>query len=198
MKRVFLVAIIFVASSLFASCVLEQKGVVNVDFKAYKTPLKIGVGGKFNTVLYNNAVKTADDLKALLVGSTVEIDASSVNSANASRDVKLDKFFFGLMSTKTIRAKILDVTTKVYGAKGKPLSGIIKVHIEMNGVAHDAELRYRYKGEILQADGYIDLGDFHALRALNSLNKACYDLHQGKTWSDVAIGFKMKIIANCK
>jgi polyisoprenoid-binding protein YceI len=34
-----------------------------------------------------------------------------------------------------------------------------------------------------------DLGDFGMLPSLQGINKACYELHEGKTWQDVEISF---------
>ncbi|MCB4763942.1 MAG: YceI family protein, partial [Sulfurovum sp.] len=50
-------------------------------------------------------------------------------------------------------------------------------------------LDYHYEKEEFKAQGNIDLLDFAAGQALASINKACYDLHKGKTWSDISIGF---------
>jgi len=54
------------------------------------------------------------------------------------------------------------------------------------------------EGDTFAAKGYIDLADFKALGALSSINKACYDLHQGKTWQDVAVAFKFDLKRTCK
>jgi hypothetical protein len=48
---------------------------------------------------------------------------------------------------------------------------------------------------VFSATGVIDILDFSAGDALSSINKACSDLHEGKTWSDVTIGFTTKIEA---
>ena len=196
MKKVFIsvVSAVLLTTSLSADCVFKQKGNVEVDFKAYKTPLKIGVGGKFDSVKYISELKSAPDLKMLLVDSKVNIEPSSVNSANAARDKKLVDFFFNTMKQKEISAKIIDIKID---NNSKPLSGVLNVDIKMNGVSHDAQLKFTYDKGVLRADGFIDLADYSALASLASINKACYELHQGKTWSDVAIGFTMNIHSTC-
>ncbi len=200
MKKVFIstVAALFISSTLFADCQYEQKGGVDVTFKAYKTPLKIGVGGKFDNVSYINDTKEAKDLQTLLVGSKVNIDTSSVNSSNAGRDKKLVNFFFDTMKQKGIYAKITDLKIDKSADGSKNITGVVSVDIKMNNVSHEAELKFVYVNGVLKADGFIDLADYNALSSLTSINKACYEAHQGKTWSDVAIGFTTNIAADCK
>jgi hypothetical protein len=191
------VAAVLLSSSLFGACEYGQNGDIIVGFQAYKTPLKIGVGGEFNSISYVNNTKTAKDLPTLLKGSTVNINTSSVDSANPARDKKLVDFFFNTMSQKGILAKITDVKVDKGDTDAKA-TGVVLVDIKMNNVSHPAEMKFIYEKGVFQADGVIDLGDYKALGALSSINKACYDLHKGKTWSDVSISFNMNIQADCQ
>ena len=191
------VTAVLLSSSLFGACEYSQKGDIVVGFQAYKTPLKIGVGGEFNNVGYVNNTKTAKNLSVLLKGSTVSINTGSVDSANPIRDKKLVDFFFNTMSQKGIQAKITDLKEDKSDGSAK-ITGVVFVDIKMNNVSHPAEMRFSYEKGVLQADGVIDLKDYNALNSLNSINKACYDLHKGKTWSDVAISFNMNIQEDCQ
>ena len=182
-------------SSLYAECTYTQKESLEVGFKAYKTPLKIGVGGKFNSVKYTAQKLSATDLKSLLVNAQAVVDTASVNTNNALRDKKLVTFFFDMMKEKQINAKITAVNID---EKSKDLSGVIDLDITMNGVTHPAQMKFFLEKNILHADGVIDLADYDALGALASINKACYDLHKGKTWSDVSIGFIIPMTSTCK
>ena len=58
-------------------------------------------------------------------------------------------------------------------------------------------MAYTYENGLFKAAGVIDLGDFGALNALTSINRACYDLHAGKTWQDVDIAFALKVEEQC-
>jgi len=179
-------------------CVLVQSGNIDITWKAFKTPLKIGVGGKFVTYTYTPAAKEGPNFRTLLVGSTITIDTASVNSGNAPRDAKLVTFFFQKMASQTITGKITDIKADTY-VKGKPRTGIVTVVLTMNGKSVTVPMRYHYADKAFVAKGIIDLTDFAALDALSSINKACFDLHQGKTWSDVEIGFATQIEATkCK
>ena len=191
------VTAVLLSSSLFGTCEYGQNGDIIVGFQAYKTPLKIGVGGEFNNVEYVNNTKFAKDLSTLLKGATVNINTGSVDSANPARDKKLVDFFFNIMSQKGIQAKITDLKVDKSDGSTKT-TGVIYVDIKMNNVSHPAEMKFSYEKGVLQADGVIDLKDYNALNSLSSINKACYDLHKGKTWSDVAISFNMNIQEDCK
>ncbi|MBU0631384.1 YceI family protein [bacterium] len=200
MKKVFISSVLAVllSNTLFADCQYAQSTNVEVAFKAYKTPLKIGVGGKFDDVKYLSVTDSAKDIKTLLVDSKVTIDTSSVNSANETRDKKLVKFFFDTMNQKEIDAKIISLSVDKNDGTSKILTGVVNVDIKMNDISHEAELKFVYENGIFKADGFIDLADYNALGSLASINKTCYELHQGKTWSDVMIGFTMNIISSCK
>ena len=193
-----IVTAVLLSSSLFGACEYEQNGDIIVGFQAFKTPLKIGVGGEFNSVEYVNNNKTAPNLSTLLKGAKVTINTASVDSGNAIRDKKLAELFFGKLTQNEIDAKILDLKLDKADGKSKALTGVVTIEIMMNGVIHPAELKFTYEKDIFQADGSIDLADYKALGALASINKACYDLHRGKTWSDVGISFNMIIKENCQ
>jgi hypothetical protein len=174
------------------SCILSQDGALNVSWKAYKTPQKIGVGGIFDSVKYTAVAPKGNNFREILVGSTAVIDTASVNSKNSDRDAKLVKFFFEQMSSKNITAKIVDIKSNKR-VRGKPKTGEMSVAITMNGVTKNIPMQYVFNKGDLSASGNIDLLDFSASKALSSINKACFDLHKGKTWSDVSIGFQTNI-----
>lgn len=200
MKKIVLSLIMTLAitSGLIASqktgCILAQKGKVNVDWMAYKTASKIGVGGVFDSVVYTPIQKEGKNFRTILVGSNVKIDTSSVNSKNTGRDAKLVTFFFKKMSAKIIDAKIVDIKADPK-LKGKPRTGVVSIDIKMNGVNKTIPMKYSFSDSVFTAKGVIDIFDFSANKALSSLNKACFSKHKGKTWSDVNIGFSTKIEA---
>ncbi len=178
-----------------AACILEQSNQLDVTWKAFKTPKKIGVGGKFTQVDYSSPAKEAKDLRTLLVGAAVTIDTNSVNSGNAPRDAKLVKFFFSRLSDMKITGKITDLKPNTQ-TKENLQTGTLNVTLNMNGKSIPTQMQYRYANGKFDASGSIDLADFAALDALSSLTKACYAKHQGITWPDVTIGFSTSIHAS--
>jgi len=192
MKKIAL-SLILAFSLAQANCSFSQPTDVDVTWKAFKTPMKLGVGGHFNNVNFKSNIPKATDLNTLLAGSTVNIDVASVDSKNQGRDVKLFNEFFKKMSGKGITAKIISLQKNKEARK----TGIATVEVTMNGVTRNVPMKYAFQNGQLSANGVIDLLDFKATTALKSINTACFDLHQGKTWSDVNIGFTMTIKASC-
>lgn len=188
-----LLSLILGLSLAQADCTFTQPANVDVTFKAFKTPLKVGVGGHFTKVNYKSSAKSAADLNTLLAGSSVNIEVASVDSNNEGRDEKLLNDFFKQMAGPDIKAEIVTLERDKEAKK----TGIATVAVTMNSVTRNVPMKYSFSNGKLSADGVIDLLDFKASKALQSINTACYDLHQGKTWSDVAIGFTMEIKASC-
>jgi len=182
MKKIFLPLLL--ASGLFASECTYSVNNLDVEFKAYKTPLKIGVGGTFDTIKLHAQPQATQ--KELLQHASLQIDTSSVNSKNSARDAKLVKFFFEKQNVQTIDAKVIDVEDK-----------IITVAITMNDITKKIPMRVEFDDDEIEAEGVIDLADFKMLPSLQSINKACYKLHKGKTWQDVRLEFEMKTSRHC-
>ena len=65
----------------------------------------------------------------------------------------------------------------------------------MNEKTLTIPMKYFYSEGKFDASGTIDLADFAASDALASINKSCFDLHKGKTWSDVSISFSTAVEA---
>jgi len=198
MKRT-LLSLLAMASMAYATsptgCVLVQPSDMNVTWKAYKTPAKIGVGGQFTAVKYTPNSLEGKNFRELFVGSKVTIDTTKLTTGNPGRDAKLVKFFFSTMASNTIEAKIVDIKRSDKHEKGKPRTGTLSVEISMNGKTQTVPMKYFYDKGKFDATGTIDLLDFAAGKSLASINKACYDLHKGKTWSDVTIGFATTVEA---
>ncbi len=170
---------LILAALLAASGFSYEVKDVEVEFKAFKTPLKKGVGGEFDTVKVNT--KKASSLKEMLLKTSVVIDTASIDSGNKARDAKLVASFFNVQGNETITAKIKEVKKE-----------ILIVAITLNGKTLDVPMKYEKENDEIEAEGVIDLADFGMLPSLEAINKACFDLHQGKTWQDIEIEFKLK------
>jgi hypothetical protein len=196
MQKILLLLITLFSFSYAATgCVLVQPSDLNITWEAYKTPEKIGVGGQFTSVKYTPASLEGKNFRALFVGSKVNIDTTKITTGNPERDEKLVKFFFRTMHSTSIEAKIIDIKRSDKHEKGKPRTGTISVEISMNGKTLIIPMQYIYDKGQFNATGTIDLIEFTAGKSLANINKACYDLHKGKTWSDVTIGFSTTVAA---
>ena len=194
-KILFLLFSFYSFSYAVTGCVLVQSPDMNITWKAYKTLGKIGVGGQFTAVNYVPNKLEGKNFKELLVGSKVSIDISQITTGNPTRDITLAKYFFNTLKGKTIEAKIVSIQKTDKHEKGKPRTGTVSVEMTMNKKTLTIPLAYHYSKEHFKATGVIDIFDFDAKQALESINKSCYDLHKGKTWSDVSIGFSTIIKA---
>jgi len=195
-KIVLLTALLYSFAFAASGCLLTQQRSVDVTWKAYKTFAKIGVRGEFTSINYTPAAVEGKNFKELLVGSTVKIDKSKISTGNPARDETIVKMFFDKLKGETIEAKIVDIKSLSKHKKGEVKKGIVTVEISMNGKKLPIPMSYTYKDGEFRAEGTIDLFDFGAQKALGSINRGCYDLHEGKTWSDVTIGFHTKITAS--
>jgi hypothetical protein len=196
-KTIFTLFTLFTLSHA-GGCVLVQSGDMNVTWKAYKTLAKVGVGGVFTSVKYTPIAKEGANFRELLVGSTVSIDATQIDTGNPTRDDTLVKMFFKQLKSTTIEGKIVAMKADKR-VKGKPYTGVLDVELTFNSKTLTIPMKYTYVKEYFSAEGTLDLFDFAANDALTSINKSCYDLHKGKTWNDVSIGFTTNIKATlCK
>jgi len=198
MKQILISLLAIASFSCAASstgCVLVQPKKMKVSWRGYKTPEKIGVDGEFTAVTYTPNTLEGKNFRELFVGSKVTIDTAGITTGNPERDETLVRFFFSTMSSNTIEAKILDIKRSDKHEKGKPRTGTLSVEITMNGKIRTVPMHYFYDKGKFNATGTIDLLDFAAGRSLASINKACFDLHKGKTWSDVTISFSTTVEA---
>lgn len=153
-----------------------------VYWTAYKTTAKTPVKGKFNIVKFND--KKGSSVIDALDGLEFSIPVSSIFSKDESRDSKLKEFFFAAMDNTEFITGTLH-----YNKEAKNFIA----NITMNGVSHKTPLSFNVEQERrVTLKGNINVKDWDALGALESLHKACFDLHKGpdgvsKTWEEVAI-----------
>ncbi|WP_136481946.1 YceI family protein [Cognatitamlana onchidii] len=152
----------------------------SVNWTAYKTTEKKGVGGEFSVLKFDE--KEGSSVKEALNGLSFSIPVSNLFTKDAGRDAKIKEFFFGAMlNTELIKGQINYIDNNVV------------VSLTMNNVTHELPMDINISDERrVSLKGTMNLADWDALNALASLNKVCYDLHKGpdgisKTWEDVAI-----------
>lgn len=165
---------------------VDSSGLI-VLWTAYKFSEKVGVSGRFDSILFASD-KNTTSIEALLKSSKISISTNSVNSFNAIRDPKLRQKFFKILNTDTIKGKIMEVKSE---------KGLLS--LQMNGVNNLTKYDYSYKNDTLYISTHLDLTKWNGKKALETLNKECYDLHIGsdgisKLWPDVAVKIKLPII----
>jgi len=171
------------------SYIIDSKNSV-INWTAYKTTDKIPVKGVFEEVnIVGN--KSAPNKEDLLKGLEFEIPVGSINSNDSIRDFKLVKFFFEVMeNTISLKGKF----TSLENGKGI-------VELSMNGISNDLPFRYEIKEDHILIRSVLNLDNWKAQLAIESLNKVCNEKHKAadgisKTWSDVGILIQVKTKVN--
>jgi polyisoprenoid-binding protein YceI len=180
---IFAVPFIYADTKCFYS--IEDSAKNKVTWTAYKTPKKVGVDGSFSKITY--FAQESDDLKTFLKSATVEIETASVDSGNKERDEKLAKFFFKLMKNPVIKAHVQNVQD----------NNTALIMLSMNKVKKEVSMKYTYENNLLTLTGEIDVLNWSLEKSLASINKACFALHEKKTWSDVALKITVPVKYEC-
>ena len=187
MKFLIATLLTFSLSSYAQDCTYTIKSQdVKLKWTAFKTPLKKGVPGSFNKYGIKKQY-SGKTLREALTSVKFSIDTKSVNTKNEARDAKIAKFFFGNMAGDKITGRLKSWSKKV-----------LTVELTMNGITKDVPLEAEVEGNEFIAEGHIDVLDFSLAKSLAGINKACLELHQGKTWSDVELELKAKFLKSCK
>ena len=153
----------------------------DISFTAYKFTEKFPVKGYFKKV---NVLSGGEgkSVKEAIHNTEFSIPVTSLFTQDTSRDYKIRKFFFDVMTdTKTLSGKLM-ISDDTKGV----------ATITMNGESHDIPFTYTIAGNSFKMSAVIDVNQWNAGAALASLNKICKDLHTGsdgvsKTWSEVAL-----------
>ena len=174
------------ATQLYAiDCYEISNKTIELKWTAFKTLGKIGVTGSFDKITLGGTLKAAH-IPQVVASTTFEIDTTSVNSKKPERDAKLKNFIFKKLNG-----------SKITGSFGKMAKGILSTKITMNGVTKEVPLSYKLNKNTISANGHIDMFDFAMNKQVKAINKACYALHKGKTWSDVELQLLAKF-TTCK
>lgn len=157
-----------------------DKASIKINWVAFKTTDKVAVKGEFKTVELNKT--SGASVKEFLNNLEFSVPVSSIFSNNEERDGKLQKFFFGVMENTELLSGLITITNATEG----------NIHLTMNGITHDLPIRYESNKNGATLKGVLNLENWKAQNAIESLNKACFDLHKGddgisKTWNTVNI-----------
>jgi hypothetical protein len=152
-----------------------------INFTAYKTSEKVPVGGQFNEVNVLSGGE-GNSVKEAINNTEFSIPVSSIFTKDTSRDLKVKTYFFGMMADTELLSGKLMITDDVNGI----------AEIKMNGVTQNVPFTYTIVEKTFNMKATMDVNNWNASAALESLNKVCFDLHKGtdgvsKTWSDVAL-----------
>ncbi|MFA5297439.1 MAG: YceI family protein [Lutibacter sp.] len=202
MKKIYVLPLLLLTMILYTSCkesVKKEPAIVEktysvdakatkINWTAYKTTAKAPVKGQFTEVTIENAKKASTPLEALN-GLKFDIPVSSLFTNDTIRDGKLKKFFFGAMKNTSLLSGTVNTINETSGS----------VSLKMNGITKDLPVTFVVKDNIVTIEANMELNDWQAEVALNTLHEVCKELHTGKdgiskTWSDV----KIEVITDLK
>lgn len=154
----------------------------SVKWTAYKTTEKKPVGGEFKVLRFDEKTGATPEEALNNLSFSIPVSSLFTNDATNTRDAKIKTSFFGAM-----------LDTSILQGTIKHDNGAYTASIVMNGITSELPLEVKITEERrVVMTGVMDLKEWDALGALESLNKVCFDLHKGpdgvsKTWDDVAI-----------
>jgi hypothetical protein len=171
---------------------------VLLEWTGYKTTQKVGATGKFSIFTVEGAT-SAPSLPELMKGLSASLDASAVATGNPGRDATLQEFFFAKLNPPFKMKASID---RVEGDESK---GTLFVKAEMNGQSHVLPMAYtgNPNAGTIEAVGSLDILQFGAQAAYDSIHGACQSLHTGtdgvaKTWTTVDLKLTGKYQKVCR
>jgi polyisoprenoid-binding protein YceI len=175
-----------VKKSPVAESALDPAATV-ITWTAYKTTDKMPVEGTFKEISFEGS-GSGSDIKTALDQAEFSIPVASLFTNSSLRDGQIRKSFFGKMvETSHIKGSIDLLTGR---------NGIVK--LTMNGVTYGLRFTYTTEGDTAKISAVMNLDNWNAQGAVESLNDACEDLHAGAdgvtmTWSEVKIDVTTKL-----
>lgn len=168
-----------------------NKDSYDLNWTAYKTNAKVGVGGTFNDVTFDAG--EFEDMESALTSIEFEINTASVESNDDDRNAKIAEHFFGTINTPTISGKLTSVDME---------SETAVVTIMMNGISFDVNGDFSLEGEDFSFKADIDVEKWNGVAGIDALNRVCEDLHTGDDgvsvlWQNVDISFAGSLNKSC-
>lgn len=162
-----------------------------LNFTAYKTTEKKGVGGTFNEITWTAG--EAEDMEGAITSIEFEINTSSVETNDEGRNGKIAEHFFGTINTPTITGKVASIDKE---------AGTADVTFTMHGITIDVPGTFTMDGENFTYKAEIDVQKWNAVSGIEALNAVCEDLHMGDDgvsllWQIVDISFSGSLNKNC-
>lgn len=161
------------------------------EWEAYKTENKVAVAGGFNVISVES--DSSEDPIQMIQSIKFEMEASSVESNDETRNNNIKDYFFKTINTAKIVGHFVSIDE----------NGKAKIAVTMNGIEFEFEGDYQYENDLFSFKTVVDMASWNALSGIEALNEQCHDLHMGadgnsKLWSEIALRFKTRIKKECK
>lgn len=175
-----------------------QPAYTTVNWTAYKTSARVGVGGTF-TDLGIKASAEEGSLQEIMTGLEFTLNVASTSTKDTSRDRKIRDYFFGTMAGMLGTEAI---TGTINSVEGNDSAGTANITVAMNQMENQVDAPYRVEGSTVIIETSLKMADWNATSSIDSLNSVCYDLHKGedgvsKLWPDVDVVIESVLKKNC-
>lgn len=186
MKLLLIPLVIFSLNSFAEDCTYSvNSDQSKIKWTAFKTAKKVGVDGSF-TKFSINTKKAASELD-LIKGAKFTIDTTSVNTGNPARDKTIFNSFFSMNKKPiTLSGEVVSVNAKE-----------AKVLFDFNGTKKEILMQNTSTEGKIVLSSTIDMIEVGLGDSYNALHQACKTLHEGKTWTDVAITVEAPTTKKC-
>jgi hypothetical protein len=159
-----------------------------VQWTAYKFTSKFGVSGTIDGFKYigdKNFITKSDEIKNILRNMKFEVEPNLMSQESTLKNDNIQHHFFDKLASKRIFGQIINIDLN-------KVEGTATIELNFNNVSKVLNANYTIADNKIELKTTINLGDFSALSALDSLSKQCYELHKGSdnismTWPDVDI-----------
>lgn len=179
----------FFALASFLNALSINESEVSIYATGYKLAKKVAVPMVFGDTYVKFGKKEGSAVE-ILEGSTAVIQLNSIDTKkNPIRNKVLREKLFAHFKGAEVKAKIIK-------ADGDDTKGSLVVNIKLNGVEQDVPMNYEVLEDKINAKGVIDLKkDFDAAEAFEffATDKHVQNLHAKQSYSDVEIGFEVKL-----
>jgi len=177
-----------------------QPAFTTVNWTAYKTTARVGVGGTF-TDLSITPGKEEGSVTEIMTNLSFGLDIASTSTKDTSRDRKIRQYFFGTMAGWLPEEERL-ISGTINTVQGVDTGGIARITLRMNDLENEVDAKYRLEGNKLILETSVLVDDWDASSSIDSLNSVCEDLHKGedgvsKLWPDVDVRIESVLKKNC-
>lgn len=159
---------------------------ISIVWTAYKFTDKVAVSGTFEEYTISKK-NVSGPIENILNGLQISIPTESIETENAVRDFKITTYFFDVFNTASITGTVL---------KAKDGEGDIR--LRMNKISLTTPFTYSLENDSIRLFTHLDLTKWKGEKAMEVLNKECFELHKGtdgisKLWPDVDVVIKLPL-----
>jgi len=162
-----------------------------VEWTAFKLASKAPVKGQFTKFSVLGEAREAT-IEKILEKVAFNIDASSVDTKNAPRDMKIAKFFFSTMKGgANIQGKFENINEK---------SKTLDLVLNFNGFRNSVPMTYTIDGNNLVVSGDFsaeNFSKFNMQKQVKALHKACEAKHGPKIWAEYELKLTSSFLKIC-